>query len=179
SARGRGRQRPGESWAHRGCRGAPRAAAVPAGRRRRDPPCAPGRSPPWRARTPRGRWTRGCRGCGRGAEGMTWGENIEATAPGRRLDRPHHQTTRYLGYEVRRLGRHDVARVGHGEHVPNLRRIEENRGGGATVPDRIEGGARVWRVGERGRRRAGPEAAPHHEHLDPGHVQRTDRGGLA
>src|SRR5207245_4927521 len=135
---------------------------------------------PWRARRLRGRWTRDCRGCGRGGGGRrggTWGENIEATACRRLLDGPNHQSAGHLRHEVRRLGRHHVPRVCDGEHVPHFGRIEEDRGGRPTVPDRIEGRTRIGRVGERRRRRPGPEAALHDERLDAGDVQGADRGG--
>src|SRR5437870_11239721 len=94
------------------------------------------------------------------------------------LDGPHYQPARHLRDEVRRLRRHDVARIRYREYVPYFGGIEEDRGVGPTVADRVERRARIGRVGERRRRRARPEDALHHERLDPGHVQCADRGSL-
>src|SRR5216683_5627604 len=92
------------------------------------------------------------------------------------LDGPHYQPAWHLRDEVRRLGRHDVARIRYREYFPYFRGIEQDRGGGPTVADRVERRARIGRVGERRRRRARSEDALHHERLDPGHIQCADRG---
>src|SRR4029077_15669224 len=86
-------------------------------------------------------------------------------------DLPHYQSTRHLRHEVRRLGRHDISRIGHRKYLLDLRRVEEDRRCRPAAPHGLEGGVGIRRVGERRRGGAGTEDMLHDQRLDARHVQ--------